>query len=57
MQVHVEKRSFNYDHVYGWNSSSPDKLYGQCVQPLVDGLFKGYNATVFAYGELCLLTE
>jgi kinesin family protein 4/21/27 len=21
------------------------------VQPLVDGLFKGYNATVFAYGQ------
>lgn len=26
-------------------------LYPKCVAPLVDGLFKGYNATVFAYGQ------
>ena len=50
-QVQVEKRSFAYDHVFGWNSARPDRLYDQCVLPLVDGLFKGYNATVFAYGE------
>lgn len=53
LQVVVEKRNFLYDHVYGWNASNPDKLYDQCVQPLVGGLFKGYNATVFAYGQRC----
>jgi hypothetical protein len=26
-------------------------LYSRCVAPLVDGLFRGYNATVFAYGQ------
>lgn len=26
-------------------------LYTSCVLPLVEGLFKGYNATVFAYGQ------
>ncbi|KAK9792731.1 hypothetical protein WJX73_010908 [Symbiochloris irregularis] len=50
-QVLVEKRNFLYDHVYGWNGTGPERLYDQCVQPLVDGLFKGYNATVFAYGQ------
>lgn len=27
------------------------ELYGACVAPLVEGLFSGYNATVFAYGQ------
>ena len=50
LQVQVEKRSFAYDYVYGWSAALPNNLYDQCVLPLVDGLFKGYNATVFAYG-------
>jgi kinesin family protein 4/21/27 len=29
----------------------PTTLYDRCVAPLVDGLFRGYNATVFAYGQ------
>lgn len=37
--------SFTYDHVFGANSTSPAELYGHCVEPLVTGLFKGYNAT------------
>ncbi len=31
--------------------SHPAFLYEQCVQPLVNGLFKGYNACCFAYGQ------
>ena len=50
-QVSVERRSFTYDYVYGWGAAQPDRLYEQCVLPLVGGLFKGYNATVFAYGK------
>jgi hypothetical protein len=26
-------------------------LYGQCVSPLVDSVFNGFNATCFAYGQ------
>ncbi|XP_022856590.1 kinesin-like protein KIN-4A, partial [Olea europaea var. sylvestris] len=26
-------------------------MYEECVSPLVDGLFQGYNATVLAYGQ------
>lgn len=51
LQVQVEKRSFAYDHVFGWSSAAPTTLYDRCIQPLVDGIFRGYNATVFAYGE------
>jgi kinesin family protein 4/21/27 len=26
-------------------------IFEECVAPLVDGLFQGYNATVLAYGQ------
>ena len=37
--------SFTDDHVGGVDSTPPDQLFGHCVEPLVSGLFKGYNAT------------
>ncbi|KAJ0253693.1 Kinesin-like protein KIN-4B [Hirschfeldia incana] len=45
--------SFTFDHVYGGsNGGSPSSLmFKECVAPLVDGLFHGYNATVLAYGQ------
>lgn len=43
--------SYTYDYVFGGGGQGPDQLYDSCVLPLVDGLFKGYNATVFAYGQ------
>ena len=46
-----EGPTFTYDHVYGGGGEAPDQLYAQCVQPLVAGLFKGYNACCFAYGQ------
>jgi hypothetical protein len=51
LQVSVGPHAFTYDHVYGCGGSDLAGLYPECVQPLVDGLFKGYNATVFAYGQ------
>jgi hypothetical protein len=52
LQISVGQHAFAYDNVYGSGSGdSAANLYPDCVQPLVDGLFKGYNATVFAYGE------
>jgi kinesin family protein 4/21/27 len=53
LQISVGSHRFTYDNVYG--SAGGDNavdLYPDCVQPLVDGLFKGYNATVFAYGRI-----
>ena len=46
-----QQKPFLYDHVFGGGGQDPAGLYQQCVLPLVGGLFKGYNATVFAYGE------
>ena len=43
--------SFTYDQVYGGEGQPAEFLYEQCVQPLVNGLFKGYNACCFAYGQ------
>ena len=43
--------SFTYDQVYGGGAQPSSLLYEQCVQPLVNGLFKGYNACCFAYGQ------
>ncbi|EFN59675.1 hypothetical protein CHLNCDRAFT_15412, partial [Chlorella variabilis] len=42
---------FTFDHVFGEGAEAAHSLYGKCVAPLVEGLFKGYNATVFAYGQ------
>ena len=45
-------QAFTYDHVFGsLHGSDPGELYDRCVSPLVQGLFRGYNATVFAYGQ------
>ncbi|CAI7795540.1 unnamed protein product, partial [Closterium sp. NIES-54] len=43
---------FTYDHVYGGGGGRPMSfLFDDCIEPLVLGLFEGYNATVFAYGQ------
>ncbi|CAN6903826.1 unnamed protein product [Brassica oleracea] len=51
-QVQMGTHSFTFDHVYGGSNGSPSSLmFGECVAPLVHGLFHGYNATVLAYGQ------
>lgn len=41
-----------FDAAYAANTGDkPDVLYDKHVQPLVDSLFQGLNATVFAYGQ------
>ncbi|EOA25837.1 hypothetical protein CARUB_v10019228mg [Capsella rubella] len=51
-QVQMGTHSFTFDHVYGSSNGSPSSLmFEECVAPLVDGLFHGYNATVLAYGQ------
>ena len=44
--------SFTFDHVYGSTGSPSSAMFEECVAPLVDGLFQGYNATVLAYGQV-----
>ncbi|XP_060199403.1 kinesin-like protein KIN-4A isoform X1 [Lycium barbarum] len=50
-QVAIGTHSFTFDHVYGSTASPSTAMYQECVSPLVDGLFQGYNATVLAYGQ------
>lgn len=51
MQVTTGQHAFTYDFVFGEAGADARLLYPKCVAGLVDGLFKGYNATVFAYGQ------
>lgn len=50
-QVQIGSHSFTFDHVYGSTGSPSSNIFEECVAPLVDGLFHGYNATVLAYGQ------
>ncbi|XP_023199059.1 kinesin-like protein KIF27 [Xiphophorus maculatus] len=43
-------RLFSFDHAFG-PTTSQDEVYESCVQPLVESLLDGYNATVFCYGQ------
>lgn len=38
--------------MYGSSGSPSNEIFEQCVAPLVDALFQGYNATVLAYGQV-----
>ncbi|XVE82831.1 hypothetical protein DITRI_Ditri16bG0037200 [Diplodiscus trichospermus] len=50
-QVQIGTHSFTFDHIYGNGGSPSSSMFEECVFPLVDGLFQGYNATVLAYGQ------
>ncbi|TKY74442.1 Kinesin protein FRA1 [Spatholobus suberectus] len=50
-QVQIGSHSFTYDYVYGSTGPPSSAIYDDCVAPLVDALFHGYNATVLAYGQ------
>ena len=41
---------FAYDYVYQQDSES-ESVFIDMAQPLVAGLFDGYNGTIFAYGQ------
>ncbi|XP_029296595.1 LOW QUALITY PROTEIN: kinesin-like protein KIF27 [Cottoperca gobio] len=43
-------RLFSFDHVFG-PTASQDEVHESCVEPLVESLVDGYNATVFCYGQ------
>ena len=47
-------KRFMFDKVFGWEARQED-VFHATSQPLLKGLFDGYNATVFAYGVSCLL--
>ncbi|KAL3514457.1 hypothetical protein ACH5RR_027174 [Cinchona calisaya] len=50
-QVQIGSHAFTFDQVYGSTGTPSSAMFEECVAPLVDGLFQGYNATVLAYGQ------
>ena len=54
LQVQIGTHSFTFDHVYGSSDTPSSAMFEDCIAPLVDGLFQGYNATVLAYGQVNL---
>lgn len=49
--MQIGTHSFTFDHVYGSTCSPLTGMFDECVAPLVDDLFQGYNATVLTYGQ------
>lgn len=51
-QVFLGKdKAFTFDHVFNIDSQQ-EEIYIQCIEKLIEGCFEGYNATVFAYGQV-----
>lgn len=44
-------KAFTYDFVFDLDSEQ-HLVYQTCVYKLIEGCFEGYNATVFAYGQV-----
>lgn len=45
-----EGKEFIFDNVFD-DSSNQQQIFEYCARNLVDGLFFGFNATIFAYGQ------
>eukprot|EP00941_MAST-03F_sp_MAST-3F-sp1_P003224 g3224.t1 len=43
-------KKFTFDHVLS-ESEQQESIFQKCVEPLLDGCFEGFNATIFAYGQ------
>ncbi|XP_059177349.1 kinesin-like protein KIF3B [Physella acuta] len=43
-------KKFTFDSVYDWNSKQRD-LYDETFYELVESVLKGFNGTIFAYGQ------
>lgn len=44
------KHSFTFDQVFGPNISQ-SQVYNQQCRPIIDSVFRGFNATILAYGQ------
>ncbi|KAL3830389.1 hypothetical protein ACJIZ3_019191 [Penstemon smallii] len=50
-QVQIGSHAFTFDYVFGSKGHPSSSIFDECVAPLVDALFHGYNGTVLAYGQ------
>ena len=51
-QVQIGSHAFTFDYVFGSGGIPCARIFDECVAPLIDALFKGYNGTVLAYGQV-----
>jgi hypothetical protein len=45
------RQSYHFDRIFGPDSMQAD-VYDVVGRPVVEGLFEGYNGTIFAYGQV-----
>ena len=45
-----KKNTFRFNHVFDENSTQQD-VYDVAAKPILDQVLKGYNGTIFAYGQ------
>ena len=45
-----KQREFYYDYVFNPNTTQ-DSVYDRIARPVVTDVLKGYNGTIFAYGQ------
>lgn len=45
-----KQREFLYDYVFS-SDATQDQVYNRIAQPVVADVLKGYNGTIFAYGQ------
>ncbi|KAK6130752.1 hypothetical protein DH2020_035510 [Rehmannia glutinosa] len=50
-QVQIGSHAFTFDNIFGSKGCPSSSIFDECVAPLVDALFHGYNGTVLAYGQ------
>jgi kinesin family protein 11 len=50
MKTKNYQKTFSYDMVFGPTASQKD-IYTSAIAPIVEDVLKGYNCTVFAYGQ------
>ncbi|KAH7849370.1 hypothetical protein Vadar_016870 [Vaccinium darrowii] len=50
-QIQIGSHAFTFDHVFGSTGHPSSRIFDDCVAPIVDALFHGYNGTVLAYGQ------
>ena len=43
-------KTYAFDHVFGEDNNQID-VYQECASPIIQSVLKGYNGTLFAYGQ------
>jgi hypothetical protein len=48
--IYGKDKAFTYDYVFGEESTQLE-VFDNCVSPLLEYAFKGFNSTIIAYGQ------